>query len=210
MSGDPEQEYFGDGIAEDIITDLSKISGLAVAARNTSFALKGKAMDVVQMARQLGVSHVVEGSVRKAGNRIRISAQLVDGRAGHHLWAERYDRELSDIFALQDEISRAIVAALKIKLAPQERADIGRRTTDNVDAYQLYMMGRFYLRSHGRHSMQMAADLFRRATELDQNFARAWASLALAHSWLRTRGQTDVSFKDIEAFMRPQCSWMPI
>jgi adenylate cyclase len=201
MSGDPEQEYFGDGIAEDIITDLSKVSGLAVTARNTSFALKGKAVDIVQVARQLGVTHVVEGSVRKAGNRIRITAQLVDGLAGHHLWAERYDREMSDIFALQDEISRAIVAALKIKLAPQERVDIGRRTTDNVDAYQLYMMGRFYLRSHGRHSMQMAADLFRRATELDQKFARAWASLALAHSWLRTRGQSDVSFKDIEGFI---------
>jgi adenylate cyclase len=201
MSGDPEQEYFGDGIAEDIITDLSKISGLAVAARNTSFALKGKAMDIVQMARQLGVTHVVEGSVRKAGNRIRISAQLVDGRVGHHLWAERYDRELSDIFALQDEISHAIVDALKVRLAPHEQADLGRRTTDNVDAYQLYMMGRFYLRSKGRHSRQMAADLFRRATELDPKFARAWANLALAHSLLRTRGKTDVSFKDIEGFI---------
>ena len=124
MSGDPEQEYFGDGIAEDIITDLSKISGLAVAARNTSFALKGKTMDIVQMARQLGVTHVVEGSVRKAGNRIRITAQLVDGRIGHHLWAERYDRDLSDIFALQDEISHAIVDALKVRLAPDEHADM--------------------------------------------------------------------------------------
>ena len=201
MSGDPEQEYFGDGIAEDIITDLSKISGLAVTARNTSFALKGKAMDIVQMARQLGVTHVVEGSVRKAGNRIRITAQLVDGRVGHHLWAERYDRELSDIFTVQDELAHAIVDALKIRLAPSESADIGRRTTDNVDAYQLYLMGRFHLRSQGQRSMQMAADLFRRATELDPRFARGWASLALAHSWLRTRGETDVSFKDIEGFI---------
>jgi len=200
-SGDPEQEYFSDGLSEDIITDLSKISSLAVAARNTSFALKGKAMDVIQMARQLGATHIVEGSVRKAGNLVRITAQLVEGRSGHQLWAERYDRELSDIFAVQDEISHAVVAALKIKLAPEERADIGRRTTDNVEAYQLYLMGRFYLRSYGQHSMQMAADLFRRATELDPKFARGWANLALAHSWLRTRGKTDVSFKDIEGFI---------
>ncbi len=201
VSGDPEQEYFSDGLSEDIIIDLSKISTLAVAARNTSFALKGKAMDIVQTARQLGVTHIVEGSVRKAGNRVRITAQLVEGTRGHHLWAERYDRELSDIFVLQDEISHAIVAALKVKLAPEERADIGRRTTDNVDAYQLYLMGRFYLRSQGQHSMQMAADLFRRATELDPKFARGWASLALAHSWLRTRGKSEISFKDIEGFI---------
>lgn len=201
LSGDPEQEYFGDGLSDDIITDLSKISSLVVAARNTSFTLKGQAMDAVQMARRLGATHIVEGSVRKAGNRVRITAQLVDGRSGHHLWAERYDRELSDIFAVQDEISHAVVAALKVKLAPEERADIGRRTTDNVDAYQLYLMGRFYFRSQGQHSLQMAADLFRRATELDPKFARGWASLALAHSWLRTRGKSDISFEDIEGFI---------
>jgi adenylate cyclase len=201
MSGDPEQEYFGDGIAEDIITDLSKISTLAVAARNTSFALKGKAMDVIQMARQLGVTYVVEGSVRKAGHRARITAQLIDGRVGHHLWAERYDRELSDIFAVQDEISRAIVDALKIRLAPEERAGIGHRTTENVEAYQLYLMGRFYLRSQGRHSNRMAVDLFRRATQLDPNFARAWASLALAHSWLRMKGDPTTSLDLIEGFV---------
>lgn len=198
MSGDPEQEYFGDGIAEDIITDLSKISGLAVVARNTSFALKGKAMDVVQMARQLGVTHIIEGSVRKAGNRIRITAQLVDGRAGHHQWAERFDRELSDIFAVQDEISHAIVDVLKVKLAPKERADLGHRTTESVEAYQLYLMGRFYLRSFGHKSIQMAIDLFSRATELDSQFARGWAHLALAQSWLRARTTSSVSFQEIE------------
>ena len=201
MSGDPEQEYFGDGIADDIITDLSKISTLAVAARNTSFALKGKAMDIVQMARQLGVTYIVEGSVRKAGHRARITAQLIDGRIGHHLWAERYDRDLSDIFAVQDEISHAIVDALKVRLAPEESASIGHRTTENVEAYQLYLMGRFYLRSQGRHSNRMAADLFRRATQLDPNFARAWANLALAQSWLRMKGDRTIALDVIEGFV---------
>ena len=107
MSGDPEQEYFSDGISEDIITDLSKVSALAVAARNTAFAFKGKHVDVPQLARQLKVSHVLEGSVRKSGNRVRITAQLIDGATGNHVWAERYDRDLSDIFALQDEISES-------------------------------------------------------------------------------------------------------
>jgi adenylate cyclase len=198
MSGDPEQEYFSDGITEDIITDLSKVSTLAVTARNTSFALKGKPIDIGQVARQLNVTYVVEGSVRKAGNRIRITAQLIDGRRGHHIWAERYDRELNDIFALQDEISHAIVDALKVKLAPAESDSIGQRTTENVEAYQLYLMGRFYLRSQARHSRRMAVDLFRRATELDPTFARAWANLALAYSWLRTMRSSDVSLETIE------------
>jgi adenylate cyclase len=201
VSGDPEQEYFSDGLSEDIITDLSKVSTLAVTARNTSFALKGKVIDISQVARQLNVTHIVEGSVRKAGNRVRISAQLIDGQLGHHLWAERYDRDLDDIFVLQDEISHAIVDALKVKLAPAERANIGRRTTENVEAYQLYLMGRFYLRSQARHSYRMAADLFRRATEMDPKFARAWANLALAHSWLRTKGVSDVSLGTIEGFI---------
>src|SRR5262245_15370869 len=116
MSGDPEQEYFSDGISEDIITDLSKVSALWVAARNTAFTFKGKPVDIPQVVRQLNVSHVLEGSVRKAGGRVRISAQLIDGATGGHVWAERYDRDLKDIFALQDEISEAIVGALKLKL----------------------------------------------------------------------------------------------
>ena len=201
MSGDPEQEYFADGIAEDIITDLSKISTLSVTARNTTFGLKGRPIDIGQIARQLNVTHIVEGSVRKVGNRIRITAQLIDGRLGHHLWGERYDRQLDDVFAVQDEISHAIVDALKVKLAPAERASIGRRTTENVDAYQLYLMGRFYMRSQARHSQRMAAELFQRATKLDPVFARAWANLALAHSWLRTKGGSEATFEDIEGFI---------
>ena len=120
MSGDVEQEYFSDGITEDLITDLSKISALGVIARNTSFTFKGQSVDVTALARQVGVSHVLEGSVRKAGTRLRITAQLIDGQSGQHLWAERYDRELADIFDIQDELSQAIVAALKLKLLPDE------------------------------------------------------------------------------------------
>src|SRR5258708_7528969 len=119
MSGDPEQEYFSDGISEDIITDLSKVSALFVVARNTAFTFKGRSVEVPQVAKQLNVSHVLEGSVRKAGGRVRITAQLIDGATGGHLWAERYDRDLTDIFALQDEISEANVAALKPTLLPQ-------------------------------------------------------------------------------------------
>ena len=117
MSGDAEQEYFSDGISEDIITDLSKVSALSVIARNTAFTFKGKTVDVPDVARELDVSHVLEGSVRKAGKRVRITAQLIDGAAGDHVWAERYDRDLTDIFAIQDEISKAIVEALQDEAA---------------------------------------------------------------------------------------------
>ncbi|HEY5289143.1 MAG TPA: TIR domain-containing protein, partial [Caulobacteraceae bacterium] len=147
MSGDVEQEYFSDGITEDIITDLSKVSALSVTARNTAFTFKGKSVDVPTIVRQLGVGHVLEGSVRKAGNRVRITAQLIDGTSGEHAWAERYDRDLTDIFALQDEISEAIVAALKLKLLPQEKQAIERRGTDSVEAYDLYLMARSYVLS---------------------------------------------------------------
>jgi len=118
MSGDPEQEYFSDGISEDITTDLSKVSSLEVIARNTAFTFKGHAVNVCDVARKLGVSHVLEGSVRKAGGRVRVTAQLIDGATGGHVWADRYDRDLTDIFAIQDEISKAIVEALKVKLLP--------------------------------------------------------------------------------------------
>src|ERR1019366_5683499 len=127
VSGDAEQEYFSDGITEDIITDLSKVSALSVVARNTAFTFKGKAVDVPQVARQLNVSYILEGSVRKAGGRVRISAQLIDGASGDHMWAERYDRDLTDIFALQDEISQAIVAALKLRLLAAGHAAHERR-----------------------------------------------------------------------------------
>src|SRR5258708_1263758 len=140
MSGDPEQEYFSDGITEDIITDLSKVSALWVAARNTTFTFKGRHVDAPQIARQLNVSHLLEGSVRKAGGRVRITAQLIDATTGGHVWAERYDRDLNDIFALQDEISEAIVSALRLKLLPEEKRAIEQRGTTNPDAYKVYLI----------------------------------------------------------------------
>src|SRR6476646_7194890 len=121
MSGDPEQEYFSDGITEDIITDLSKVSGLFVVGRNTSFTYKGKSIQLQQVAAELGVKFLLEGSVRKSGNRVRVTGQLIDGRTGGHVWADRYDRDLDDIFAIQDEITQAIVSQLKVHLLPQEK-----------------------------------------------------------------------------------------
>ena len=188
MSGDPEQEYFSDGITEDIITDLSKVSALFVIARNTAFTFKGKSVKVPDVARELDVGHVLEGSVRKAGNRVRITAQLIDGATGGHIWAERYDRDLTDIFALQDEISEAIVGALKLKLLPEEKAAIERRGTDNADAYNLYLMARSYYLTgnHGDPRQSEAIErLTRRAVDLDPGYAQAWALLASAQTNLR-------------------------
>ncbi len=188
MSGDPEQEYFSDGITEDIITDLSKVSALAVTSRNSAFVFKGKHVDVRKVASDLKVQHVLEGSVRKAGGRVRITAQLVNGSSDDHVWAERYDRDLNDIFALQDEISEAIVKALKLKLLPEERQAIQQRGTENVEAYNLYLMARqLYVTSHegDERRAEGIVRLCGRATEIDSNYARAWALLALAQVILR-------------------------
>jgi adenylate cyclase len=188
MSDDPQQEYFSDGVSEDIITDLSKVSALSVVARNTAFTFKGKSVRVGEVARELNVSHVLEGSVRKAGNRVRITAQLIDGAAGDHLWAERWDRDLTDIFALQDEISQAIVAALRLKLMPEEKKAIARRGTENAEAYNLYLMARQYLVSGNvgdpRHQ-EAIVRLCQEATALDPAYARAWALMARAQRSLR-------------------------
>jgi adenylate cyclase len=185
MSGDAEQEYFSDGITEDITTDLSKVSALAVTARNTAFTLKGQAVDVREVARKLGVSHVLEGSVRRAGNQLRISAQLIDGATGDHVWAERYDRDLTDIFAIQDEISRAVVDALKLRLLPQEKQAIEQRGTSSAEAYDLYLMARQY-RVTGdfgeRRREDIVIRLCTRATDIDPRYAQAWALMALAQA----------------------------
>lgn len=196
MSGDAEQEYFSDGISEDVITDLNKVSALSVVARNTAFGFKGKQVDIPLIARQLKVSHILEGSVRKAGQRVRISAQLVDGSTGNHVWAERYDRDLNDIFALQDEISQAIVKALKLKLLPEEKQAIERRGTENVEAYNLYLMARqTYITGNSADDRSAAAiiRLCSRATEIDPTYARAWALMALGQTQLRDLrgGQAD-------------------
>jgi adenylate cyclase len=183
MSGDPEQEYFSDGITEDIITDLSKVSALAVTSRNSAFVFKGKHVDVLKVARELKVTHVLEGSVRKAGGRVRITAQLVDGSSNDHVWAERYDRDLNDIFALQDEISAAIVQALKLRLLPEEKKAIARRGTEDVEAYNLYLMARQLYVNCAEGDARRAEAIIRlciRATEIDHGYARAWALMALA------------------------------
>jgi len=187
MSGDPEQEYFSDGISEDIITDLSKVSALFVIARNTAFTFKGKSVKIPDVARELAVSHVLEGSVRKAGGRVRITAQLIDGATGGHVWAERYDRDLTDIFALQDEISEAIVGALKLNLLPAEKKAIEQRGTENVEAYNLYLMARsYYLTGNDGDPRKDEAieRLTRRAVDIDPGYAQAWALMAWAQSAL--------------------------
>jgi adenylate cyclase len=188
MSGEAEQEYFSDGISEDIITDLSKVSALSVIARNTAFTFKGQSVDVKEVAKTLGVTYVLEGSVRKAGNRVRITAQLIDGAAGDHVWADRYDRDLDDIFAIQDEISKAIVDALKIKLLPEEKKAIESRGTSNAEAYTLYLMARQqWISGHGGNPRREEAiiRLCTQATLLDPDYAQAWALIALAQAELR-------------------------
>jgi adenylate cyclase len=190
MSGDAEQEYFSDGISEDIITDLSKISALHVVSRNTAFTFKGKPVDVGQVVSQLKVSHVVEGSVRKAAGRVRITAQLIDGANDSHLWAERYDRDLTDIFAIQDEISHAIVDALKVKLLPEEKKAIEQHGTQNVDAYNLFLMARqTYASGYEADPRRLDAiiRMCRRAVEIDPNYADAWALIALAEVVLQSQ-----------------------
>ena len=190
MSGDPEQEYFSDGITEDIITDLSQVSALSVVARNTSFSFKGSAQHVTKIARELNVTHVLEGSVRKAGGRVRINAQLIDGAAGDHIWAQRYDRDLTDIFEIQDEISKAIVAALQLKLLPKEKKAIEHRGTDSAAAYNLYLMARQHWISGNDGDPkrdEVVERICRQATAVDPTYARAWALMALAQSSLRFR-----------------------
>ena len=177
MSDDPQQEYFSDGISEDIITDLSKVSALAVISRNSAFAFKGKHVDLPQVARQLNVSHVLEGSVRKAGNRVRITAQLIDGSTNDHVWAERYDRDLADIFALQDEISQEIVRALKLTLFPEEKKAIAERGASNVEAYDLYLRARALFHQQGPAELRRSIQIFREALALDPGFVLAWRGL---------------------------------
>jgi len=188
MSGDPEQEYFSDGITEDIITDLSKVSALLVIARNTAFTFKGRVMDVKDIARALDVSHVLEGSVRKAGDRVRITGQLIDAATGGHVWADRFDRELTDIFAIQDEISKAIVAALQLKLLPEEKKAIETRGTSSVEAYNLYLLARQQLIDGAFGDPRRDETIVRicqQATVIDPNYAQAWALMAFAQSELR-------------------------
>jgi adenylate cyclase len=184
MSGEAEQEYFSDGITEDIITDLSKVSALRVISRNSAFRYKGKNVDIPKVAAELNVTHVLEGSVRKAGGRVRISAQLIDGESNGHLWAERYDREDSDIFTIQDEISGAIAKALRVHLLPEEKKAIRKRGTTNPDAHNLYLMARqTYVISQEMDgkSAQAIVRICKRATQIDPEYAEAWALMAAGY-----------------------------
>jgi adenylate cyclase len=179
MSGDPEQEYFADGIAEDIITDISQISGLFVIARNSSFSYKGRSIDAKTLARELGVRFVLEGSVRKAANRVRITAQLIDGTSGGHLWAERFDRDLEDVFAIQDEITTHIVRALKVELDLDERERVGGRGTNSIEAYDIALRARNLLFRHTPETNDQAQSLYEQSIALDPEFGIAHAELAI-------------------------------
>ena len=190
MSGDAEQEYFADGITEDIITELSRISGMLVIARNSTFVFKNQAVDVKEVARRLGVRHVLEGSVRKAGSRVRISAQLIDAATGGHCWAERFDRELEDIFAVQDEVTQRIVAELKVKLTPAERSARAPRGKVNPEAYDYVMRARACVLLFTPEAAKEARGLIQRALEIDPGFATAYALLALLISTEYVNGWT--------------------
>lgn len=197
MSGDPEQEYFSDGITEDLITDLSKISGLFVIAHNTAFGYKGKPTSVQQVSQNLAVKFILEGSVRKVGSRVRVTAQLVDGKDSGHIWAERYDRDLTDIFAIQDEITHSIVAQLKVKLLPEEKKAIAHVPTESVEAYAYYLRGRQFLHRHSKSYYVLAKRMFAKAVELDSSYARALAGIADCDSFLFLHYNADVEISDI-------------
>jgi TolB-like protein/class 3 adenylate cyclase/thioredoxin-like negative regulator of GroEL len=183
MSGDPEQEYFSDGLTEDIITELAKLSGLFVIARNSSFTYKGKAVKVQEVGRELGVRYVLEGSVRKANSKVLVTAQLVDATRGSHLWAERYDRESKDIFALQEEIRRKIVAYLAIRLTEGEQERAWRQYTTNPEAYDCLLRGWEYFYRSTKEANTQARQMFERALELDPTYAAAYAALGWTYWW---------------------------
>ena len=188
MSGDPEQEYFSDGVTEDIITDLARVSALTVASRNSAFSYKGKTVAPAQLAQALKVTHVLEGSVRKSGNRVRITAQLLEAATDTQVWAERFDRTLDDIFAIQDEISKAIVSALKVRLLPAEKEALEQRSTTNSEAYELFLIARSFQRKGSERLKPVIVRLCRRVVELDPGFAQGWALLSIAESELAQRG----------------------
>ena len=184
MSNDPEQEYFSDGITEDIITDLSKVAGLLVIARNSSFAYKGKSFDIRTVGRELGVKSVLEGSIRRSGNRVRITAQLIDAASGGHIWADQYDRDLTDIFAVQDEVTQNIVEALKITLTPSEKARIIDSPTDSVEAHDLFLRARELLVGslHNAVVFREVVALLKGAIALDPNYGSPYAGLGMAYN----------------------------
>ncbi len=182
MSGDPAQEYFSDGITEDLITDLSKVSGLFVIARNSSFAYKGRQMDLRQVGRDLGVRYILEGSIRKEGGRVRINAQLIDSMSGGHVWAERFDRNIEDVFALQDEVTQQIVSALSVTLNPEEKQRFSRTSEIHPQAYDLFLRGLERLRRFTPQTNGEARDFFHQAMMVDPRFARAVSGIGFSYA----------------------------
>ncbi len=181
LSNDPDNEYFSDGMSEELLNLLCKLPQLTVASRTSSFSFKGKDVDMATVARQLGVDIILEGSVRRSNDRVRITAQLINTRTDRHLWSETYDRELKDVFALQDEIAHNIVKALELSLSPAQQRCIEQRcSTDVVDAYDFYLRGRYFVE---RGDIDSGQQMFEKAIELDRDYALAWAGVADCHSW---------------------------
>jgi adenylate cyclase len=184
LSAERDQEYFSDGVAEEILSVLTKVGGLHVPARTSCFAFRGTNVDAREIGNRLGVEALMEGSIRKAGNRVRITVQLIDARNGYRLWSEQFDRELDDIFAIQDEIARHVVDALGLSLTQREEHRLLKRSTSNILAYEFYLRGRKLFQKWTRQNIELARQMFQRAIELDRDFAGAWAGLATAHVYL--------------------------
>ncbi|MFQ5955507.1 MAG: adenylate/guanylate cyclase domain-containing protein [Kiloniellales bacterium] len=196
LSPDPKQDYFSDGITEDIITALARFPQMFVISRNTSFTYKGKPVKVQQVAEELGVRYVLEGSVRRSGDRVRITTQLIDATTGHHLWAERFDRAIEDVFAVQDEVTQKIVAALAEEVSTAEVKRVMRKDTENLEAYDYVLRGQQLRRAFNRETNAQARELFEKAIALDPSYARAYAHLAWTHlndwqlGWSESRPQS--------------------
>src|SRR6184192_810112 len=191
LSAERDQEYFGDGISEEILNALARVGALHVAARTSCFAFRGTSIDAREIGRRLGVEALLDGSIRKAGNRVRISVQLIDARNGYRLWSQRLDREIEDIFAIQDEIARSVIDALGLSLTRREQRRFLRASTKNVDAYEFYLRARKLFQQWTRQSIELARQMFERAIELDPHFAAAWAGLATAQVYLFSSGRRD-------------------
>lgn len=203
MSDDPKQEYFSDGMAEDLMTDLSKISGLLVISRNSTFAYKGKSISTPQIAEKLGARYVLEGSVRKVGEQVRINAQLIDATTDHHLWAERYDAKMDNIFDLQDKITQKIITALSVKLAKEEQKYLSIRETSSIAAHDAFLKGMDNLNRHSRTAK--ALSYFEKAIKLDPDYGRAYVGLARTYddaSWLNLFARLGISFQETRLWMR--------
>jgi len=197
-SDDPGQDYFVDGITEDIITDFSRLSNLTVIAWNTSSSFKGKRVQPQELKKEFGVDYILDGSMRKSGDQLRITAQLVDASNGKQVWAERYDRKLADVFALQDEVTKKIVRALAIKLTSAERGQLGRPATANFAAYETFLRGQQYFKQQTREGNEQAREAYQRAIELDPTYARAYGGLALTHVLDFRSGWTDAPIETLD------------